>query len=256
MRYAILGSGSRSNSFIIEGSRFSVLVDQGYPVNEFYRRLDLAAFSRYNIRYIFLTHQHVDHMRGVPALAYDLNIPVITHKNLKFPNESFQRWNILPERYYCTDNFSFIGFSTSHDAPHSLGFYITMDGVSYSFLTDTGKILPPMYEYTQSSDVLFLESNYSLTLLKDGPYPPFLKARISGARGHLSNQDAANFLATANLSRVQKIYLCHLSKTNNTPEAVQQEVSEIFSLPAHSTICPRDTLMPTEQWFSQELAQA
>lgn len=248
LKYAILGSGSRSNSYIIQGSQFSILVDQGYTPKEFYRRLSTAGFSAHHIRYIFLTHQHADHIRGVPALAYDLNIPVITHKNLKFPGETFQRWDILPERYYCRDDFSFTAFSTSHDSPHSMGFHITMEGTSYTFLTDTGKILPPMYDYAQSSDVLFLESNYSPTMLNEGPYPPYLRARISSTRGHLSNHDAANFLSAAKLQRAKRIYLCHLSEVNNTPEAVAREIGETFALPAHSCICPRDMLMPTEYW--------
>ncbi len=246
MKYAVLGSGSKANCFIVEGEEFSVVVDQGYSLSDFYHRLAQAGFSRQKIRYIFLTHQHVDHVRGVPALAYDLNIPVITHKNLKFPHETFQRWDILPERYYCQEQFSFIAFSTSHDAPHSIGYHISMDGMNFTFLTDTGKILPPMYEYAQNSDVLFLESNYSPDLLANGPYPAFLKARISSPRGHLSNHDAAEFLCKADLSRLQKLYLCHLSEVNNTPQAVQQEVASVFSLPPYASICPRDTAMPTE----------
>lgn len=246
MKYAVLGSGSKANCFIIEGTEFSVVVDQGYGLADFYQRLSDSGFSRQKIRYIFLTHQHIDHVRGVPALAYDLDIPVITHKNLEFSNEVFQRWDILPERYYCQDQFSFIAFSTSHDAPHSVGYHISMDGMNFTFLTDTGKILPPMYEYVQNSNVLFLESNYSPDLLAKGPYPSFLKARISSARGHLSNSDAANFLSKANLSRLQKLYLCHLSEVNNTPEVVHQEVGNVFSLPLHTSICPRDTAMPTQ----------
>ncbi|MGL4524375.1 MAG: MBL fold metallo-hydrolase [Spirochaetia bacterium] len=243
MRYCVLGSGSRANSFILEGENFSVVIDQGYALPEFYQRLSTAGFCRKKIRYIFLTHQHSDHIKGVPALAQDLNIPVIAHKKLKISDQNMAIWGIFPERYYCQDGFSFTAFSTSHDSPYSVGYHITIGNSSATFLTDTGKILPPMYDYAENSDLLFLESNYSPTLLKEGPYPAFLKSRISSPRGHLSNQDAGNFLLKMCHKRVKNIYLCHLSETNNSPEVVYKEISEIFRISENLKICPKDKTM-------------
>jgi phosphoribosyl 1,2-cyclic phosphodiesterase len=245
IRYAVLGSGSKANAYIVGNHRTAFLVDQGYHYKDFLPRLQQAGFAPHSIRYIFLTHEHSDHIKGVIPLAEALRIPIITHKEQQL-STSVHRWDILPGRYYCHDDFSFIAFPTSHDAPNSISYHVEISGYRLTWITDTGRILPGMADYAQDSDVLFLESNYSPTLLEQSHYPPFLKARISGIKGHLSNQQAAQFLESVRFKRIKQLYLCHLSENSNTPETAAQEINAIFQLPSWATICPRDQRMPTQ----------
>jgi phosphoribosyl 1,2-cyclic phosphodiesterase len=252
VRYAVLGSGSSANSYIIENSSGSVLVDQGFTLPELLYRAEKAAFNIYKLKYIFLTHDHSDHSRGVASLAAYLNIPVIMHKKAVIRAAGaagYKRWNIEGYKYYSDEELSlnFTAFPTSHDAPFSMGFFIEMSGFRFTFITDTGSITPLMREFADTTHVLFLESNYSPDMLQNGPYPPFLKARVSGERGHLSNYAAAGFLQSLNTNRRRRVFLCHLSENNNSPEQLRAEFSGIMPLTAAITVCPRSELMPSEE---------
>jgi phosphoribosyl 1,2-cyclic phosphodiesterase len=247
LRFAVLGSGSSANGYIFEYGSFSFLVDNGYSLTEFRRRMKLVDFNEKNLAFIFLTHLHSDHFKGVETLSRTLNIPVVTHEsmpvedNLKQPG--IHRLDIQSGKPYQFDNLHFQAFDTSHDAPHSLGFHFTLGDSSFTLITDTGCISEEMENLALKSDYLFLESNYSPDMLHRGPYPNFLKKRILSDLGHLSNLDAAAFmsrLADREQSSLKKIFLCHLSQKNNTVEKVREEVERIYSGRIPYTICPRN----------------
>jgi phosphoribosyl 1,2-cyclic phosphodiesterase len=248
LRYGVLGSGSSANAYFIESKQGAVLVDNGFTPNELLERCQLANFNIYKLRYLFLTHDHSDHSKGVATLANQLNIPVIMHRKAQIKNaqSSFKRWNIESNRCYSDYNFelSFTAFSTSHDSPYSHGYFIELQGFRFTFITDTGVVFSSMHELADVSDVLFLESNYSPTMLANGGYPAFLKERVGGKRGHLSNFDAANFVRSLSYKAHRRIYLCHLSQNNNSVEQLKSEFEQIMPLNSSIVICPRDTLMP------------
>jgi glyoxylase-like metal-dependent hydrolase (beta-lactamase superfamily II) len=125
MRYAVIGSGSCGNSYIFKTKNSGFVVDNGYSFSEFRRRAEAFGFNIKDIKFIFLTHVHGDHLRGVEALSNKLEIPVFTAENLDVSQwvtkGFFKQVGIIPGQDYCLDDFSFTVFPTFHDAPNSVG---------------------------------------------------------------------------------------------------------------------------------------
>jgi phosphoribosyl 1,2-cyclic phosphodiesterase len=247
LRFAVLGSGSSANGFIFEYGEFSFLVDNGYSLAEFRRRMKTLQFRERHLAFIFLTHLHSDHFKGVEPLSRALNIPVVTHERMpveqSLKQEGLHRLDICTGKEYAFRSLRFRAFDTFHDAPNSIGFHFHLGGTSFTLITDTGCLSEEMEQLASDSDYLFLESNYSPDLLHRGAYPQFLKNRILSDRGHLSNLDAATFmvrLAEKPASRLKKIFLCHLSEKNNTVEKVKEEVGRIYDGAIPYSICPRN----------------
>ena len=246
-RFAILGSGSAANGFIFESGDFSFIIDNGYSLSEFRRRMKQLDFQESKLAFIFLTHHHSDHFKGVEQLSATLGIPVVTHQNM--PLEKYckkaglHRLDILPGQTYSFDPLEFRCFETSHDADSSVGFHFSLKDLTFTLITDTGLVNDEMMSLAAESDYLFLESNYSPELLHQGPYPDFLKRRILSDRGHLSNLDAAvcmSRLTKMENNRLKKIFLCHLSEKNNNVEKVKEEVQRIYKGTIPYGICPRN----------------
>ena len=249
-RFAVLGSGSAANGYIFEYNNFSFLVDNGYSLAEFRRRMRAVQFEETRLAFIFLTHLHSDHFKGVEPLSHALSIPVVTHEQMPveqyLKKSGLHRLDIVTEREYDFPPLRFRAFETSHDAPHSIGFHFTMGEQVFTLITDTGCISDEMENLALGSDYLFLESNYSPDMLHRGPYPQFLKKRILSEKGHLSNLDAAAFmsrLANNRKSRLKKIFLCHLSEKNNTVEKVKEEVNRLYDGAIPYVICPRNDFL-------------
>lgn len=226
MRYAVIGSGSCGNSYIFKTARSCFVVDNGYTFSEFRRRAEVFGFNIKDIKFIFLTHVHGDHLRGVEALSKKLEIPVFTAENLDVSQwvtrGFFKQIGITPGQSYNLDDFSFTVFPTFHDAPDSVGYSFFMEGERVTIITDTGKTSDQMKALAEESDILFLESNYCPDMLKHGPYPVWLQKRILSEYGHLSNLDALEFVKSLGCDKCRKVYLCHISDKNNTPEKVQE----------------------------------
>ena len=253
VRYAVLGSGSEGNAYIIENNKAALLIDNGYCLRELLERVNKAGFEAAKLKYIFLTHDHGDHSGGVVELAQHLGLTVIMHRKATIKAAAgglsyCHRWSIDDGKHYSDEEteLSFIPFATSHDSPNSVGYFIEVSGCRFLLVTDTGKLTPPMYDYAESAGVIFLESNYSPVMLEKGRYPAFLKARIAGARGHLSNYDAAGFVARLTNSRQKRIFLCHLSQNNNSVEQLTEEFASVYPLTPNITVCPRNQLMAGE----------
>ncbi|MBF9014743.1 MBL fold metallo-hydrolase [Oceanispirochaeta sp. M2] len=253
-RFAILGSGSAANGFIFEHNGFSILIDNGYTLTEFRRRMKQLDFEESGISFIFLTHHHSDHFKGVEALSHALNVPVVTHGGMPLEKhckkQGLQRLDILPGKDYSFKGLEFRCFETSHDAHSSIGFHFSLGGQVFTLITDTGVISQEMADLAAKSDYLFLESNYSPEMLHNGPYPEFLKKRILSNKGHLSNLDAAVFmskLSDADNPRLKKIFLCHLSEKNNTVEKVKEEVGRIYSGSIPYGICQRNDCLSQDK---------
>jgi len=246
MRYAIFSSGSCANSYIFERNGLTIVIDNGLSCRNFEERCVSFGFHPAKIDFIFLTHLHSDHLKGVELLSRKYQIPVVAHKDHVGEDLGkkgiFKKLDIEENREYEFKHLKFTPFRSSHDSPHSLGFHFDLDGFLFTIITDTGKVSEEMFHFARQSDLLFLEANYSPPMLADGPYPAHLKKRISSAKGHLSNEDAARFMTEITLSgpcRLEHIHLCHLSKNNNTVERVREEVSRLYKGSVPWSICPR-----------------
>jgi phosphoribosyl 1,2-cyclic phosphodiesterase len=249
-RYAVLGSGSSANSYIFEYDGFSFILDNGFSGREFNRRMKELSYNPDNLEFIFLSHIHSDHLKGVESLSNERKIPVVLHEDLdihKYINRDvFHKLSVSPQKIYRYKSLEFTPFSISHDAPSSLSYYFELGGIKITVITDTGIVDDNMYKLALQSDLLFLESNYSEPLLANGRYPQYLKNRISSHLGHLSNVQSAEFLEKLqknHLCKIKQIYLCHLSKNNNSVSDVEKEISRIYKGSIPFRICDRNELV-------------
>ena len=245
IRYAVLGSGSSGNSYIISYNGCSILFDAGFSLKQLRERTQRSGIDFSTVQALFITHLHPDHARGAGVFARKTGVPVFLHDSiddqysqfaaLKIPSDSHSHFS--PDAAVNIKDFSVTGFYTSHDSPHCVGFFIEVKGRAFLLLTDTGVLLPHMYNYGERSDVLFLEANYDSSMLERGPYPYPLKRRISGEFGHLSNSDAIGFLNTISTPKDQHVYFCHLSKTNNDENILHRSCEKGLTWKGTRTIC-------------------
>lgn len=245
IRYAILGSGSSGNSYIINYKESSILLDAGFSLRQIKERVAQSEIDFSTIKALFITHLHPDHARGAGVFARQSGIPVYLHHRINDTLKAFSSLRIPPHltqffhvgKPIKVGDFTITSFHTRHDSPYSVGFFITIEHKSFLLLTDTGIVEPKMIDYAHKSNVLFLEANYDVAMLENGPYPYQLKRRIQGPLGHLSNNDAITLLNTMNSTMAEKVYFCHLSKTNNRVDLLDQLIQKELIWRGETTIC-------------------
>ncbi|MFP4442056.1 MAG: MBL fold metallo-hydrolase [Spirochaetia bacterium] len=247
-RFAVLGSGSKANSFVFSLGDFSFAVDNGFSGREFFRRCELGGFNPMDLRFFLLTHTHRDHYSGVGVVSRKLSIPVLCHRgiteHLRSSGDLYQVRGGGEGEYRVRDLLSLSLFQTSHDAPFSTGYTFVFGGKRVTILTDTGVITPEMESRAAESDLLFLEANYSREMLESCRYPAYLKRRIRSSRGHLGNADALDLLSRlrARGTFPQSVYLCHLSADSNSPARLREEMEAAGFAPGENiVICPKSS---------------
>ena len=307
MRITVLASGSKGNSSVISSARTRVLVDAGLSCRELTRRMALTGEDPSTLDAIVITHEHIDHVSGLPVLARKLGIPVFftepTHRawvRMITPKTtmSYAQWldhlqqqklaraeataathaepagaasqppapvevgaiaaaataepahsqrqptepeleecapeiaakaqvdpSFLPKYEYfqpgksfCIGDIAVSPFTTPHDAADPCGFVFEADGVRMAVATDLGYVPPNVKSALKKVDVLLLESNHDLDMLRDGPYPWSVKQRVLSRVGHLSNDATADFLMKDYDGGALWIILGHISESNNAPE--------------------------------------
>ena len=227
MRCITLASGSKGNCFFIEGESGALLIDAGLSYKETIRRMAAADLDAGKICAVLVTHEHGDHIRGLEVLMKKLDIPAYATEGTLHDFLHNRRTSDKPidcrvcrhDDEFTVKDFSIEAFKTSHDAVEPCGFVIKENGLRFGYCTDTGILMPPMLEKLRHCDGIVLESNHCPDMLANGPYPEFLKRRISSKRGHLSNKVAADGMRLLGKDLPQVI-LAHLSETNNTTERV------------------------------------
>ena len=219
----VLGSGSRGNCTLVQGGRTRVLLDAGFSRAEILRRLSAVGEDPRGISAIVVTHEHADHVSGVGPLSRKLGVPVacteetLVHAGLA--DGGVAEWlPIEAGRPFDIGDLRFEPFSVPHDAVLTLGFRVRAEGLSIGYATDLGHVTPVVRDRLASVNVLVLESNHDLDMLRDGPYPWHLKQRVGGRHGHLSNDAAGSLLATVLDGEASVVALAHLSGTNNVPD--------------------------------------
>ena len=227
MRCITLASGSKGNCFFIEGESGALLIDAGLSYKETLRRMAAADLDAGKICAVLVTHEHGDHIRGLEVLMKKLDIPAYATEGTLHDFLHNRRTSDKPidcrvcrhDDEFTVGDFAIEAFKTSHDAVDPCGFVIKENGLQFGYCTDTGILMPPMLEKLRHCDGIVLESNHCPDMLANGPYPEFLKRRISSKRGHLSNKVAADGMRLLGKDLPQVI-LAHLSETNNTTERV------------------------------------
>ncbi len=340
MRMTVLASGSKGNSTVIASSKTRILVDAGLSCRELMRRMSAAGEEAEQLDAILITHEHADHISGLPVLARKLNIPVYlteaTHRawvrqmtprttlsykqwleqtrrekqerleaealahqiatythSAATPDDHFfaadidvdavadvdARSSTLPEatsdpaavllaaatedlcddvdpgtrqrvrenptflpsveyfragRHLCIGDIDILPFTIPHDAADPCGFVFSAEGLRFGFATDLGYVPENVKQALRNCDVLLIESNHDLEMLRDGPYPWSVKQRVLSRVGHLSNAAAAEFLTRDYDGGARYVVLAHLSESNNAPElarlAAEQALGDRLSL--------------------------
>lgn len=223
MKVSVLASGSTGNSIYIEDGEFNCLVDAGLTGKKIEELMKSINKDISQVKNIFVSHEHVDHIKGVGVLARKYNIPVYANKETwsamnigEIPSDlRFEFEKGAVKSFGDLDVFS---FGVSHDAINPQFYTFESKGKKLSILTDTGYVSDKMIDYIKNSDTLIYESNHEETMLMASSYPWKTKQRILSDKGHLSNNDAANYLPKIIGANTKNIYLSHLSLENNTKD--------------------------------------
>ncbi len=234
MRFASLGSGSEGNALVVQAGNTSLMLDCGFGLAETARRLQRLDLSPENINGIVVTHEHDDHVGGVPRFARKHEIPVyLTHGTLMATGVArFEGVVVNVIDSHCAlpvGDIQLQPFPVPHDAREPAQFVFSDGARSLGVLTDTGVSTSHIEAMLSVVDALVLECNHDLDLLMKCAYPYSLKQRISGRLGHLDNAAAAGLLGalcTENKGRMQHVIAAHLSRQNNTPLLAQRALAE------------------------------
>jgi phosphoribosyl 1,2-cyclic phosphodiesterase len=223
MRVTFLGSGSGGNCTLVGFGDTTVLVDCGFSAREVATRLRTLGEDPDRVQAIFVTHEHSDHSRGLRVFAKRTGVPLMASDGTAKSINADSYGPIDHERVQAGESVR-IGelvvtpFRVSHDAREPLGYVFQgTDGTRLGYASDIGVMSGEAAEALGGCDHLALEANHDLEMLASGPYPLFLKRRISSDLGHLSNRASAEALEGLASDRLRQVFAIHVSRTNNTP---------------------------------------
>lgn len=223
-RFCSLFSSSSANSTYIGTPDSGILVDAGASAKKITEQCDKNGIDIDTIKAIFVTHEHIDHVKGLRVMAEKINVPVYatveTLEALEDKNMLSPKMNVIPidEKGVEIDGMEILPFTTPHDSAHSVGYTVDMpDERKIAVCTDLGTVTERIFNAIKGSDLILLESNHDLNMLRNGPYPYTLKQRIMSNYGHLSNESCADLSTKLIESGTTRFVLAHLSKQNNLP---------------------------------------
>jgi phosphoribosyl 1,2-cyclic phosphodiesterase len=222
----MLGSGSRGNAILVDGSAGSLLIDAGFGVRTLAKRFEAASRRPEDVSALLLTHEHVDHACGAAAAcdrwSWTVHASSATHAALAVQASGAPADVAM---LGTSGAMALCGFSVEHtglphDATDCRAFVLTDEasGARAGIVLDAGHVPEGLATFLERLDLLVLESNHDETMLANGPYPWPLKERIGGGQGHLSNRRASELAAACAHRGLRSVVLAHLSETNNTPE--------------------------------------
>lgn len=230
-----LNSGSNGNCYYIGNNDEAVLVDAGISCRETDKRMLRLGLSMEKVKAVFISHEHSDHIRGIETLAKKYRIPVYITENTLISG----RLKIDPllvnsfsaDETITIGGLSIVAFRKYHDAADPYSFTISGNGVNIGVYTDIGAPCEHLIRNFKQCHAAFLEANYDEQMLDNGNYPYYLKQRIRGGHGHLSNNQALEVFREHRSEALSLVLLSHLSKNNNSPELAQ----ELFNKHAGNT---------------------
>lgn len=253
LRFRNLGSGSSGNATIVEarsaGSVTRLLVDCGLGIRQLEQRMAQAGLALTDIDAIFVTHEHSDHIGCSRALALRYRIPVWmshgTHAGARDPDFSDLLRIARDGAQISLGELSVTPFTVPHDAREPLQLRCSDGDASLGILTDLGHATDHLLAHLLGCQALLLECNHDPQMLQDSLYPPFLKKRVGGPHGHLSNARSAEIASALKHPGLSTVVAAHLSRENNRPALAQLALADALNCaPAHIGVA--DPLMGTE----------
>ncbi len=224
--FSSINSGSNGNCYYIGNDREAVLVDAGLSCREMEKRMLRSGLSMEKIKAIFVSHEHGDHITGIPALSKKYQLPVYitpaTRSHSPIPIEEHLVHSFSHNTVIHIGGLTITPFSKKHDAADPHSFLISDGKINIGVFTDVGMACNNLIRYFKKCHAAFLESNYCEKMLREGTYPYHLKKRISDGHGHLSNTEALELFTRHRSNHLSHLILSHLSKNNNRPELVEQ----------------------------------
>lgn len=225
-----LNSGSNGNCYYIGNDQEAVLVDAGISCRETEKRMARAGLQMARVKAIFISHEHSDHITGIPGISKKHQLPVYitpaTHAKLEVPVANSLIRHFHPNQPITIGRLSITAFPKFHDASDPHSFVIKEGHIQVGVFTDIGKACTNVVGHFKGCHAVFLESNYCPDMLENGRYPLFLKERIRNGHGHLSNKEALNLFTKHRGKQLTHLLLSHLSRNNNSMELVQKIFSE------------------------------
>lgn len=256
MRLCSIASGSSGNCIYIGHASTHLLIDAGISGKRIEQGLMEMGVEPQSISGILVTHEHSDHIQGIGILARKYQIPIYGTAETfcamkkgktnigKVDDTLFQQ--VFPKDRITIGDIKVTPFSVSHDAANPVAYAFEAEGHKIGMATDLGVYTEETLEYLKHSEILYLESNHDVNMLMVGSYPYYLKQRILGEHGHLSNDTAAELLCKLYHRNLQHVVLAHLSKENNYPELAYETVKSELLLKVgqenmpHLLVAPRD----------------
>ncbi|OQP58155.1 MBL fold metallo-hydrolase [Niastella vici] len=227
---ASLNSGSNGNCYYVGNEQEAILVDAGISCRETERRMLRLGLSMQTVKAIFVSHEHTDHISGIPVLAKKYRLPVyITDSTLYHGGLTLQKEQVFGFKAYepvQIGNLAIQAFPKKHDAAEPHSFIVNGNNVNIGIFTDIGAACDHLLLHFKHCHAAFLEANYDEEMLEKGSYPRHLKNRIRGGQGHLSNKQALEVFTRNKPAYMSHLFLSHLSRDNNSPQLVQQLFNE------------------------------
>lgn len=234
LKFISFGSGSSGNCYYLGTATDGLLIDIGVGIRTLKKHARDYGINLGSVHRILITHDHADHIKSVGAFSYDYNVPVYATEKV---HEGIDH-NYCVQRKVATEmkrfvepgltmqmgDFTVTPFAVPHDANENVGYQIEAEGVTFVLMTDVGSVTDEMKERIGMAEYLVIEANHDVEMLKGGPYPQYLKERISSPSGHLSNTECGRVLAENMTERLKHVWLCHLSEENNHPELARKTV--------------------------------
>lgn len=221
-----IASGSNGNCYYIGNGQEAILVDAGISCRQIEKRMAKQGLSLQNVKAIFVSHEHSDHVKGLSIVANKYQLPVFltngTRRSCKLAIPDRLLHPLFDMQCVEVGSLSITSFRKYHDAADPHSFLIEGEGHAVGVFTDIGRVCEQVIHFFRRCDAVFLEANYDTDMLMQGRYPIFLKNRIRGGYGHLSNAEALELFINHRSKKLSHLFLSHLSRDNNDPELARQ----------------------------------
>lgn len=234
LKFISFGSGSCGNCYYICVEDYGILIDTGIGIRKFKKYFSDYGLKFNTLRSIFVTHDHADHIKAVGMISGNYNLPVYATEKVhdgilrnycvKKKVDSCNVRFIYANEAISIGDLSVTPFHVPHDSLDNVGFKIVYNDITFCLMTDIGHITEDMACMISEADYLVIEANYDKEMLWTGMYPEYLKRRVSGGNGHLSNDLCAQAIIDNASEKLRHIWLCHLSCENNHPELARKTV--------------------------------